>query len=124
MRMPRFNLLLIRLFVLALGLASLLAADDALSGKWTFTMDTPGGARTQIATFSLDGDSVGGKWDKSDVKGIFKEGQLELKFPLESAEAGSSGTFSITGKLAEGKLTGRWAWETYGGTFTAVRKAD
>lgn len=124
MRTRRFNILLIRLFALALGLASLLGADDALTGKWTFTMDTPGGTRTQTATFSLDGEKVGGKWDKSEVKGTFKEGQLELKFPLESAEAGSSGTFSITGKLAEGKLTGRWAWETYGGTFTAARKAE
>jgi hypothetical protein len=124
MRMPRFNTFLIRLFVLALFVASLLGADDALSGKWTFTMDTPGGTRTQIATFSVEGDNVGGKWDKSDVKGTFKDGQLELKFPLESAEAGSSGTFSITGKLAEGKLTGRWSWETYGGTFNAVRKLE
>ncbi|MCX6591545.1 MAG: hypothetical protein NTZ56_08480 [Acidobacteria bacterium] len=122
--MHRFNLLLIRLLVLALGLASLLGADDALAGKWAFALDTPGGQRTQVATFTLDGDNVGGKWDKSDVKGTFKDGQLELKFPLESAEAGSTGTFAVTGKLADGKLTGRWSWESYGGTFSAVRKLD
>ena len=122
--MNRLLIFLCRAVVLTLGLACLLSADDALSGKWTFTMDTPGGVRTQTATFTVEDGNVGGKWDKADVKGSFKEGQLELKFPLESAEAGSAGTFSISGKLAEGKLTGRWQWESYGGTFTAVRKSE
>ena len=124
MRINRSFSRLRQLFVLVLGLATVMGAEDALSGQWTFTMDTPGGTRTQVARFALEGENVGGQWDKSTVKGTFKEGQLELKFPLESVEAGSSGTFTVSGKLAEGKLTGRWSWEAYGGTFTAVRKSE
>lgn len=89
--------LLPRLTLLAALLATFfLHAADSLSGKWTMVMDTPGGERRATPTLALDGENVTGTWDSSEVKGTFKEGRLELEFPLSSSEAGYKAIFKVS----------------------------
>jgi hypothetical protein len=97
------------------------AAAEGIAGAWKFVLDTPGGIRITNADFVLDGENISGQWGKDNAKGTFKEGQLHLEFPLFSDEAGSSGTMIVDGKLEGAKLTGKWQWSQYGGTFVASR---
>jgi hypothetical protein len=97
------------------------AAADDVSGAWAFVMNTDGGDRNATAMLKVDGKNVTGTWDeKTQVKGTFADGVLDLSFPLDSPEAGS-GTLAIKAKLANGELTGTWAFQTYSGTLKATR---
>jgi hypothetical protein len=103
-------------------LAALAGGADGLSGKWNMSMETPGGERTAVPSFVLDGETVTGKWDSADVKGTLKEGKLELEFPLTSSEAGFQATFKVSAKLEGGLLNGTWSWATYGGKLTGKKQ--
>jgi hypothetical protein len=96
--------------------------QDPISGKWAMTMETPGGDRNATPTFSLDGDKVSGKWDASEVHGTFKDGQLELEFPLTSTEAGFQAKFKVSAKLEGGTLKGTWSWATYDGKLSGKKQ--
>ncbi len=106
--------------VCAVMMTAALAAEG-VSGAWRFVLDTPGGSRIQAAEFTVEGESVSGTWGRDKVKGTFREGELHLEFPLFSDEAGSSGTMVVDGKLDGAKLTGKWQWSQYSGTFVAAR---
>ena len=95
-------------------------SPGGIAGKWHFVLQTQDGDRTYDATFTEDGDRVGGKWDKYEVKGTFIGGKLNLEFPAASDEVGE-GVLKITGQLAKGELTGTWSFQTYDGKFTAAR---
>ncbi len=95
-------------------------AAVTLAGKWQFVLNTEGGDRTIDATFEQDGKNVTGKFGKSDVKGTFSDGELNLEFPVDSEEAGP-GTMKLTGELAGDALTGKWDFQEYNGTFKATR---
>jgi hypothetical protein len=95
-------------------------STDNLTGKWHFVLETDDGERIFEPTFHLEGDQVTGKWGESDVKGTFANEQLDLEFPANSEEVGP-GTLKIKGKLAEGALSGTWAFQEYSGTFKATR---
>lgn len=92
-----------------------------IGGAWHFTLNTEGGDREAVALFKLDGGQVTGKWDTTDVKGTYKDGDLDLAFPLNSEEAGMTATFKVKGKLKDGKLVGNWEFSEYSGTFTAAK---
>jgi hypothetical protein len=96
-------------------------AQEGIVGKWSFTLDTPGGDRQAEAVFELDGEKVKGKWGASDVKGTFVDGKLELEFDFTSEEVGATAPIKISGKLESGAITGNWAFTEYNGTFKAVR---
>jgi hypothetical protein len=88
-----------------------------------FVLNTDGGDRKSNATFKVDGKAVTGKWDeRTEVRGTFADGVLDLSFPFESSEAGS-GTLAIKAKLANDELTGTWSFQQYGGTLKATRVA-
>lgn len=91
-----------------------------IAGKWHFVLQTPDGERTYDPTFTQDGDKVGGKWDKADVKGTLSDGKLNLEFPVNSDEAGE-GTLKITGQFEKDQITGDWSFQTYDGRFKATR---
>lgn len=97
-------------------------AADALSGKWSLSMDTPGGERLVSPTFVLDGDKVTGKWDQSDVQGTFRDGKLVLEFPLFSAEAGEKSNLKVTATLEGNQLKGSWTWSSYSGSLTGKKQ--
>lgn len=102
----------------------LLPGEDPISGTWEMTMDTPGGERKAKPRFSLEGENVSGKWDASEVKGRFRNGQLELQFPLASGEAGYEAEFKVSAKLEGAVLKGTWSWSTYGGALTGKKQSD
>ncbi|MCC7176075.1 MAG: hypothetical protein IT159_12840 [Bryobacterales bacterium] len=104
----------------ALALAAALAAAEDVSGNWHFVLQTPGGEREADAAFKVNGEEVTGTFGDAEVKGTFKNGALELAFPLNSPEAGP-GTMSIKGTLADGALSGSWEFAGYEGTFLAKR---
>ncbi len=85
-------------------------------------MDTPGGERRATPTLALDGENVTGTWDSSEVKGTFKEGRLELEFPLSSSEAGYKAIFKVSAKLEGEELKGTWNWATYNGALTGKKQ--
>ncbi|HEY7212421.1 MAG TPA: hypothetical protein VH477_19250 [Bryobacteraceae bacterium] len=92
-----------------------------ISGKWHFVYQTEGGERENDAMFKLEGDQVTGKYGDADVKGTFKDGDLDLAFPYNSDEAGMTATLKMKGKLKDGKLEGNWQFGDYDGTFVATR---
>jgi hypothetical protein len=103
--------------------AGMHAAADDVSGAWAFVLNTDGGDRNSNATFKVDGKAVTGTWgEKTEVRGTFADGVLELSFPFESGEAGS-GTLAIKANLANDVLTGSWAFQSYSGTLKATRVA-
>jgi hypothetical protein len=114
--MKKFLILVIAIF----GLTAV-AQDAGISGKWHFALDTEGGPRNIDAEFTVAGDgTVTGKFGADSVAGTFKDGKLELAFPIHSDEGGD-GTLRITGKLDGGALTGGWDFSGYNGTFKATR---
>ena len=92
-----------------------------ITGNWHFTYRTDGGDREMDATFKLDGDQVTGKYANADVKGTYKDGDLNLAFPFDSEEANMKATLKMKGKMKDGKLVGTWEFADYSGDFTAVR---
>jgi hypothetical protein len=102
-----------------LTLVSLLPAfaADEIAGKWNLVLDTDGGQRNAVLTIAVDGENVTGKWETTDVKGTFKEGKLELDFPLTSPEAGFTANLKISAKLSDGGLTGNWSYGSYAGAL-------
>jgi hypothetical protein len=98
------------------------AGSSDITGKWHFVFQTEGGDRENEADFKLRGDQVTGKWNSTDVKGTFKDGDLNLAFPYTSDEAGMTATLKLKGKLADGKLAGTWEYSEYTGMFTATRR--
>jgi len=110
------------MIVLLMGLVSAQTVSP-LDGGWAFMMETEGGERRAEATFKVEGTSVAGKWDKSDVKGAFADGKLDLSFPLHSEEGGFSATLKIAGELKDGEITGQWTFGQYSGPFRAKKKA-
>jgi hypothetical protein len=110
---------LVTVFFLLAGMV--LAFADALTGSWTFNMDTPGGPRQAHPTFKLDGEQVTGKWDGAEVYGTFKGNDLQLSFPFSSQEGGFSANMKIDGKLEGGQIKGTWIFGDYNGTFTAKK---
>jgi hypothetical protein len=115
------SLLTLVALVLPFGIGVRAASDD-VSGTWAFTLNTDGGDRNVTATFKVNGKNVTGTWgEKTEVKGTFSDGALDLSFPLDSPEVGQ-GTLGIKAKLANDELTGNWSFQTYGGTLKATRK--
>jgi hypothetical protein len=98
------------------------AASSDITGKWHFVFQTEGGDRENEADFKLQGDQVTGKWNSTDVKGTFKDGDLNLAFPYTSDEAGMTATLKLKGKLTDNKLAGTWEYSEYTGMFTATRR--
>ncbi len=118
------RILLTCVFLFTAGLLLAQAASD-LNGDWIFTFETEGGVRNAPASFQVDGTKVTGKFDKSDVKGTYEDGKLNLEFPLNSDEAGFTAIVKITGKMDDGKLTGSWSFGgEHTGTYVAKRKAS
>jgi len=117
-----------KLALVALTLVALLfsfktvSASDPITGKWAFVFDTEDGSREFTADLKLDGDRVSGKFaEKAEVKGIFKDEQIDLAFPFESHEANMTDTLKITGKLEKDVLAGHWTFSEYSGTYKARR---
>jgi hypothetical protein len=105
------------------GLLALFAfAADEVSGKWTFILDTPGGERRAQSTLAVEGEKVTGKWDTNDVNGTFRGNQLELEFPLYSAEADQKANLKVSAKLENGQFKGTWSWSSYNGNLTGKKE--
>ena len=97
------------------------ADSSDISGKWHFIYQTDGGPRENDAVFKVEGDQVAGRYAAADVKGTYKDGDLNLAFPFDSEEAGMKATLKMKGKLKDGKLVGTWEFADYNGDFTATR---
>jgi hypothetical protein len=115
--------------LLLAGLAGLLlivcaplirAQAQTVTGKWHFVFQTEDGERTFDPDFQQQDEQVTGKWGKSDVKGTFAGGKLDLAFPYNSDEVGP-GTLKIKGELKGETLTGTWGFQEYSGNFKATR---
>jgi hypothetical protein len=118
------RILFLALCLLGLMLILPAATADGVVGKWLFVLDTPGGTREAPAELSVDGEKVAGKWaGTTEVKGTYKEGQLELAFPYNSEEAGQN-TLKLSGKLEPEGISGKWEFGEYAGTFKATRAKE
>jgi hypothetical protein len=69
----------------------------------------------------INGEQVSGKFEKSDVKGTFRGGKLDLKFPHYSAEGGFEAELSIQGVVQGEGLQGDWRFGEHGGTWRASK---
>ncbi|HVO97829.1 MAG TPA: hypothetical protein VMT15_07170 [Bryobacteraceae bacterium] len=100
------------------------AQDAGINGKWHFVMDTEGGNREMNAEFAVDGDGkVTGKFGDTAIAGTFRDGKLDLSFPMTAHETGEMSSLRLTGKLdGASSLTGNWEFSQYGGTFKATRQ--
>lgn len=72
--------------------AALRAQGDAkldVTGKWSFTVESPAGTGTPTVTFTQKGDSISGRYSsqalgEKDFTGTLKAGKIEFSFPAES----------------------------------------
>jgi hypothetical protein len=121
-----------KLLVVAAAMAGLMmvvpmagAQNAGISGKWHFVLNTDGGDREMDAEFSVDADGkVTGKLGKSDVAGTYKDGKMDLSFPVTSEESGDTAPLKLAGKIDDSAaLTGTWEFSSYNGTFKATRPA-
>jgi hypothetical protein len=92
-----------------------------LTGQWDFVFDTAGGARRTAVSLQLEGERVTGKFEKSDVKGTFAAGKLDLKFPHYSAEGGFEAELSLQGVVEGEGLSGDWRFGEHGGSWKATK---
>jgi hypothetical protein len=92
---------------------------SAVAGKWHFVLDTEGGPREADADFTITDGKVSGSFGQAQAKGTATEDEIALEFEMDS-EVGR-GTMKMTGKQANGSLTGKWAFQSYDGTFKATR---
>jgi hypothetical protein len=113
-----------RLVVLALVvIVWLLPTAQAfdLAGHWDFVFDTEGGVRRTPVTLQLQGETVSGKFEKSDVKGTFNGSKLDLKFPHYSAEGGFEAELSLQGAVEGDGMKGDWKFGEHSGTWRASK---
>jgi hypothetical protein len=110
------------LFILTLFATALVAAGE-LSGRWNFVWSTPGGERHSTLTFQVEGKEVRVQFpdSKTPVTGTLSGDEFSVSGKLYSAEAGVEGDFRMSGKVAEGRLTGTASWQEHTMTFTAQR---
>ena len=97
------------------------ASAFELAGPWDFAFDTEGGVRHTPVTFQINGEQVSGKFEKSDIKGTFSGGKLDLKFPHYSAEGGFEAELSMQGVVQGQGLQGDWRFGEHGGTWKASK---
>lgn len=105
--------------MLALAVCGLNAAE--IDGKWNFVMQTDGGERRVQPEFQSDGEKVTGKWDRSNVAGTFRDGELLLSFPMTSTEGQISANLNVKAKLSGGELKGNWEFGGYSGSFVGTK---
>ena len=96
------------------------AAVSGLAGKWHFVFDTGDGTREFDADFAVAEGKVTGTFGKDEVKGTTEGEKFSLAFDANSEEAGK-GTLKMDGKVAADQLSGSWSFQTYDGTFKAMR---
>jgi hypothetical protein len=113
-----------RLVVLALAVVVWMmptARAFELTGQWDFVFDTEDGVRRTPVALQLNGEQVSGKFEKSDIKGTFSGGKLDLKFPHYSEEGGFEAELSLQGTVNGEGLKGDWTFGEHGGTWTATK---
>jgi TonB family protein len=117
---PRHSVFIRILFTLLLP--SLIITGTELTGTWTLRLENPdhGIALQNTLTLTLDGERVAGKFGRFDVKGVYKEGRLDLDFPYETP-AGAKASLRINGAMINDTLIGEWSCTAIGsGTFKAT----
>jgi hypothetical protein len=100
-----------------------MAQTASIDGPWHFVINTEDGTRDAAVVIKSKGQALSGTWNGANVPemGTFKDGMLDLSFPYKSDELGVTDTLSLKGKLADGKLSGRWSFTQYAGTFAATQ---
>jgi len=121
--MKRVLVVALAMVCLAMGCRVVKAMDTGVNGKWHFVFDTPDGSREVDAELTVDADGqVSGKFGKFDMAGTYKDGKLELNFPITLEDTGDTGPLKLVGKLDDtSALAGNWEFATYSGTFKATR---
>ena len=106
---------------LCLGLTSHAREGKAgIAGKWHFVLDTEGGDRAFDLTFKQDGDRITTTTKDGEHEVKYADGKFNLEFPTSDEQAGD-GILKLKGQLADGALSGDWAFQEYSGTFKATK---
>jgi hypothetical protein len=82
--------------------ASAQAAKTDVTGKWSFTVESPAGTGTPTVTFKQQGDTISGRYisqalGEKDFTGTLKDGKISFSFDAESG--GQAFTMLFTGAL-------------------------
>jgi hypothetical protein len=114
---------LFAVFTCVLAAFATTAQTAEVDGPWHFVINTDDGTRDAAVVIHSKGQALSGTWNGDEVPemGTFKDGALDLSFRYNSDELGVTDTLSLKGKLADGKLSGRWSFTQYAGTFVATR---
>jgi hypothetical protein len=114
------------LMMLALAAAPALWAAD-VDGKWRFVLDTPVGERITPMEIKVQGDNVSGSASAAEggptieIKGTYVNGEIDIRFPYNSEEAGVTADLIFKGKLNGDEISGEWIFDQYSGPFKATR---
>ena len=118
-----FRLLAACLFLLY----PLLGAASKADGTWDCVFNTEVGERRGQLVIQVSGEQVSGKLvgpepgRSVDIRGTFKAGELYLKFPFYSVDAGYQADLIIRGSIDGDRVEGTWQFDTYTGSFTGTR---
>jgi len=108
------------------GLLLLLSGQAApatdIQGKWKFVFETPLGPRESLMELSRDGEKVTVKGPKTEFKGTFKDGKLELAGQVHSVEGGYAAELTISGRLEGDQIKGDATWSRWTMPFMAERE--
>ena len=103
MRTTRFLILtLLCAAVLPVSLHSQGNTNVDVTGKWSFTVESPAGTGTPTITFKQQGDSISGRYSskslgEKDFTGTLKDGKIRFSFDAESG--GQAFTMMFDGAL-------------------------
>lgn len=112
-------------FLLSIVLTALLVPAGfaaGVGGTWKLIVDTGEGTREYEMVMTQDGARVVAKLGDDQIKGTFENDALELAGEYYSPEEGYRAPLRLSGKLANGELSGSIHWDTYDVTFRATRK--
>lgn len=112
-----------RVVLLGLVLLAVTASAANVAGKWMFVFDTQVGERRIPFVINAKGAEVTGSAEENfPIAGKFEGDVLDLRFPYFSEDAGTKADLRIRGTLEGEKITGKWRFAEYTGTFTATRQ--
>ena len=113
--------LLVTLFLLAAMTGPVVA--ESIEGTWDFTYQTPDGVRRATCDIELDGDKLTiVQPELGKLIGTYQGQKFSVVFKnYYSLELGFTADVKLEGSLSEGKISGKWVFDTYSGTFTGQR---
>ena len=112
--------------LMVLAVISCSVSAGGINGTWDFVYETPEGDLRSTADLALEGEELTMEQKgMGAVKGTYKDGEFQIKVDsYYSPEAGYSAPLTLEGKFDGERISGKWEFDVYAGTFSAARSGS